>query len=305
MPKIYICDPGGHHKNIYAIRKTMEHLNIPFTSCSDLSQMDDTYDIALCITRYFPPDAFPKHCKVVYGPQFFVFPNDMSHPIHAHTYDPKRFFFNILSDWVDDLYRSFAPNLMLSYIACPFGIDMDAIQPVPHHSQRNKIIVYFKRRRQDYLNAVLKFLESKQESFILLQYGSYQEDEFKNHLKDTKFVIWLGTHESQGFAFQETQAANVPILVWDVKSMYDEYNYGSPVYQYLNPTEYPLTATTANCWSDACGKKIYEETELEEAYTFMKENMDTFSPREFVQDKLSLSATFHHLLKSVGYEAPV
>ena len=305
MPKVYICDQDGHHKNIYSIRKTMEHLNIPYTCCYDLSQMNDTYDIALCITRYFPPDAFPKHCKVVYGPQFFVFPNDMSHPIHAQTYDPKRFFYNVLSEWNNLVFKLFAPNLSLTYIACPFGIDMNAIQPVPHHSQRNKIMVYFKRRRNDYLDSVLKFLESKQESVILLQYGAYYDQDFKHKLRESKFVIWIGTHESQGFAFQETQASNVPILVWDVNSMYDEINYGSPVYQYLNPTEHPLTATTANCWSEACGKKIYEFSELEVAYTYMKENIDSFSPREFVQDKLSLSATFNHLLKSIGYEASV
>ena len=40
-------------------------------------------------------------------------------------------------------------------------------------------------------------------------------------LKQARFCIWIGRHESQGFAFQECLASNVPILVWDVQSMKD------------------------------------------------------------------------------------
>lgn len=295
--RVYIVQPNAHHKNVESIRKMMVANGVQYTECDDLSQINDSYTLAICCTRFFPPDAFPKNCKVIYGPQFFVFPDDENHPIHKHSYESGRFFYNSLSPWVKTLHEQFAPNLTLKFITCPFGLDVKSILEVPSANQRSKIMIYFKHRNPDHCNSVIRFLLSKNIEYELIQYGSYRDEEFKNKLQNTKFVIWIGSHESQGYAFQETLASNVPILLWDVRSMHDEYSKG---WVYRSYTQ-PLIATTANVWSPECGIKIFNENELESAFNEMNSKIETFSPRKVIEANVSLKTAFD---KMVSYLNP-
>jgi len=296
--KVYVCDSGSHHKNRESIRKMMMHNNIECFYSDDLSHIDDTYNIAICVSKFFPPDRFPKQCKVIYGPQFFVFPYS-SHDIHKYVYDPSRFFYNTLSNWNQQIHTRCAPTLSLTFAPIPYGIDIDHIQEVQQISQRNKIMIYFKHRHPSELNIVQEFLDAKKHEYNLISYGSYNDADFKHKLQETRFVIWIGSHESQGFGFQETQASNVPILLWDVTSMRDEYVGGRP---YGLPSGNPddLAATTANCWSDKCGIKFFRKEELADAYDRMNEQVGTFTPRKYIADRLSLKAAFENLLAIIG-----
>jgi hypothetical protein len=293
--RIYIVHPGAHHKNVESNRKMMAANGVSYTECDDLRHIDDSYTLALCNNVFFPPNAFPKNCKVIYGPQFFVFPDDQNHPLHKHTYERGRFFYNSLSPWVKTLHEQFAPNLSLKFITCPFGLDVDSIRTVPPPSQRSKVMIYFKHRHPDICNKVIQFLCSKNIDYDLIQYGSYNDADFKNRLQNTKFVIWVGSHESQGFAFQETLASNVPILLWDVRSMHDEY---SNRWVYKSYSQ-PLIATTANVWSPECGIKIFNENELESSFNEMNTKIDTFSPRMIIESAVSLKAAYQNLLASI------
>ena len=295
--RFYIVDPDAHHKNVESMRKMMSKNKIDYTLCNDLSQIDDSYTVAICETRFFPPDQFPKNCKVIYGPQFFVFPEDQTHPIHKYSYEPNRFFFNFLTEWNVTIFKEFAPNLTLSIIACPFGVDTETITIVK--TKRTRVMVYFKNRHPDTLNTVISFLKERNIDYYLFQYGSYKDSEFKEKLQDTKFVVWIGSHESQGFAFQETLASNAPILLWDVKSMYDEYNQGW-VYDRYKSSGKLLLATTANVWSDDCGIKFYEASELPNAFDKINANIDTFAPRKIIEEKVSLEAAFKNIIQAIS-----
>jgi len=293
--RIYIVHPGAHHKNVESIRKMMAANDVQYTECNDLSQIDDSYTLALC-NLFFPPSAFPKNCKVLYGPQFFVFPDDPNHPIHQYSYESGRFFYNSLSPWVKTIHEQFAPKLSLKFVTCPFGLDIDSIRQVPPPNQRSKVMIYFKHRNPDQCNSVIRFLLSKNIEYELIQYGYYRDEEFKNKLQNTTFVIWVGSHESQGFAFQETLASNVPILLWDVRSMHDEYSNG---WVYRSYTQ-PLIATTANVWSPECGIKFFEENQLESAFNEMNSKIEKFNPRSVIESRVSLKTAFHNILSQLN-----
>jgi glycosyltransferase involved in cell wall biosynthesis len=130
----------------------------------------------------------------------------------------------------------------------------------------------------------------------LFVYNNYKDIDFKNALQDTKFVIWVGRHETQGFALQETLASNVPVLLWDVKSMYEEYE-NAWCYAPYKSTGFPLYATAAPVWSDECGIKIYDASELESAYNEMNARLDSFTPRKYIEEKNSLNVAFENLKK--------
>jgi glycosyltransferase involved in cell wall biosynthesis len=293
--RVYIVQPRAHHKNVESIRKMMDVNNLPYTEHNDLSLIDDTYTLAICSTVFFPPDAFPRSCKVIYGPQFFVFPDDRNHPIHKYSYEDGRFFYNTLSQWNKIVHENLAPNLGLKFITCPFGVDIESIKEVPPADQRSRILVYFKNRHPDLLHEVTRFLESKHLEYDLICYGSYSDADYKDKLQNSKFVIWIGSHESQGFAFQETLASNVPILLWNVRSMHDEYSNGYP----YNSHTHPLLATTANVWSDECGIQFFDRSELETVFHEMSSRFETFSPRNVIKKHVSLTSAYQNLIEQI------
>lgn len=297
--KIYICDNGGHHKNVESIHKMMSINMVEYTFQANLNKLNETYDLVICTTDFFSPDSFPTNCKVIYGPQFFVFPDNRDHPIHAYQYDSSRFFYNTLSNWNSTIFKTFAPTLSLTVITCPFGIDFESILPVPALRFRSKILIYFKNRNPIHLSIIANFLKSKDIAYEIFCYGSYSDSEFKKKLRETLFVIWIGSHESQGFAFQETQASNVPILLWNVQSMYDEFN-GYCIYQHYKSSSNLLLATTANCWSDECGIQFYHEHEISTAFDLMNTKLESFTPRSYVESRISLKESFNNLLQQVG-----
>jgi hypothetical protein len=157
-------------------------------------------------------------------------------------------------------------------------------------------MIYFKFRHPDLANAVISFLRSKNIEYDLIQYGSYNDADFKNKLQNTKFVIWIGCSESQGFAFQETLASNVPILVWDARSVHDEYQNGYPYRGY----HHPLLATSATIWSPECGIKIFDKNQLEPAFNQMNSRIEAFNPRRVIEAEVSLTAAYRGILNAIG-----
>ena len=297
--KFYIIDQNAHHKNVQSIENMMIKNKVKFTRWHDLSQLDDTYDVVLSLVLHFEPHLFPKSIKVLYGPHFFVFPDDTNHKVYKYVHDSSRFFYNTLSDWNRIIHKSLAPKLALQFINCPFGLDIENIKQVPSLDTRTKVMVYFKLRHPDLLHMALTYLSERNISYYLIQYGSYKDEDFKELLQDTRFVIWIGRHESQGFAFQETLASNVPILLWDVRSMYDEYSNGW-IYESRKTSGFLLNATVAPIWSDKCGIKFYDREEFENAFHEMNKRLDTFAPRQFMEPLISLESTYANLLSALN-----
>ena len=292
-----------HHKNIESLRKTLHKFQIQYEEHANLEKLDSSFDVALCFSTYYPPSAFPTNCKVVYGPHFFVVPDDKNHPLYHHTYDTSRFFFNTLSPWVNTLYREFC-DLNLPFINAFFGIDTEAIHSVPIDSkERTHVMLYYKGGNNYRFSHVKKYLETHDIPYHYIKYGSYNDAHYKELMKTTKFIIWIDAHESQGFALQEALASNIPLLVWDVNSMFDELSHdGSVIYQSYKDKGYKMIATCAPYWSDKCGIRFTEEKDFVPLLTQMEETFQTFRPRDFIEETLSLEASMKNLLTCIGID---
>jgi hypothetical protein len=299
--KFYLCFVNAHHKNVESIHKMLRKQNVEFVDRTDLRDLDESFDVVMSSSTFFPPEAFPEKCKVIFGPQFFVFPEDTSHPLRKYNFNPEKFFYNCLSNWVGDLYREFWDPVTMNISPIPFGIDTDSIQAVNNIERRTKILVYFKNRHPNDLNYVLNNIP-KDENVIVFRYGSYSDSDYKQNLKEAKFVIWIGSHESQGFAFQECMAMNIPILLWDANTMYEEFSNGNFVFQNYKDKGYKLKSTTANVWSEQCGIKFHEKDEFEKCFKEMNESWKIFDPRKEIEENVSLDKAYHNLLKTIGLE---
>jgi hypothetical protein len=88
----------------------------------------------------------------------------------------------------------------------------------------------------------------------------------------------LGRHESQGFALEEALSCNVPLFVWDVTSMNQEYgqNYNN------------IPATCIPYWDERCGEVFYNFNEINDKFMFFMSNLHTYEPRQYILENLTI-----------------
>jgi glycosyltransferase involved in cell wall biosynthesis len=169
----------------------------------------------------------------------------------------------------------------------PFGVDTEKFTPLKNMNEKNKVLVYYKRRDPNELQYILNFFQNKNIEVKIFDYVTkYSEEEYLDYLQNSKFGIWLDAHESQGFALQEALSCNVPVLVWNIKYMSQEF--GS---NYVN-----IPATTIPYWDERCGEYFYESHELENIYDKFISKLDTYKPREYIIENLSMKVCENKLI---------
>jgi len=217
-----------------------------------------------------------KAYKVV-GPNLFVMPSDIPSDI--------RFDGTIYlqpCEWVVKLWQA------ANFTKCPLsswavGIDTDEFAPSSLPYSERRVMVYHKERDPQELVCILETLHALKIKYALVLYGRYNEREYKEMLAKTSFIVWHGCHESQGIAFQEAMACDVPILVCDVVSL------GQAKSSYrFSPKMLDFSATAAPYFDSSCGIKISDLCELSNAVQQMVDARDRFHPREFIKQNLSL-----------------
>ena len=87
----------------------------------------------------------------------------------------------------------------------------------------------------------------------------------------------MDAHESQGFAIEEALSCNVPLLVWNVTSMNQEFKSS-----YSN-----ISATTIPYWDERCGEFFHKSEEFIETFNMFLSKLDSYKPREFIFETLT------------------
>ena len=273
--RILLITTNLHHKNLGALRKYKNikideiHVNQGLDKL-DLSQYNCIYSpvYPICVENF--------SSRFLFGPHFSVFPE--KDKCDLITYKNKKTSYVILSDWVKKYF--FVPMTQHFKLEdVPFGVDTDTFKETLPIQQRQNVFIYYKRRDPHELEFVKKFLDSKGIQYKLFNYETrYHEKDYIDCLASSKYGIWIGSHESQGFALQEALSSNVPLLIWNVRSMHQEYKSS---YQYI-------PATTIPYWDDRCGEYFYERDEFETVFDKFVKNIDTYQPRQYVLENLSI-----------------
>lgn len=284
-----------HPKNRESMRRMCAVWNIEYEATNDKSKCNDPSVTILWLPMFWvSPDEFPGK-YILYGPHHSVFPQgDLVGPLNPEW--SKRCVYTTLSDWNLEVFKEFAHETVIPIAPLSFGIS-PAIEDCTSYPKSLDCIIYFKRRNPAYIQHAIQTLQQLNLTYKVFQYGSYQNQEYMNALKSTKLCIWIGTHESQGFAFQECLASNVPILCWDATTMFEELQQNSqPVYEYLRGQK-QLKSTTATQWSPQCGQIIYEQDQLRPAIEQMLNTYINYIPRNFILNKCSDTNTMRRILE--------
>lgn len=271
--KVLFIDINMHTKNLNALLKydiTMINYRGTDLDKFDLSQFDVVYSPSqpIDIKKY-------PNTKFIFGPHFSVFPEqhqiDIISGNNAIYVQPSK--------WVMDVWMSNPICNRIRVDVLPFGVDTVKFSPSKSIVERNEVFIYYKTRHPNEFNLLYSFLKNKNLNPRIFSYDNkYPEQDFINYSQQTKFAIWLGRHESQGFALEETLACDIPLLVWNSTSMNQEYNLNYP----------DIPATTIPYWDDRCGEYFTDIQELPDVYNKFISKLNDYKPREFILEKLSM-----------------
>lgn len=267
MIKLLIKEGFFHHKNAIGFRKILDYSNIILVSSIEEADIIYSPSNPIDVIKY------PMK-KFIFGPHFSVFPD---HKVMSLNNKYNNIYYIMPSKWPCDLWINEFKIKNIPIISAAFPVDINKFKP--NNLIKNKILIYFKSRKEEDLDFVLNFCKGEDLDFILFVYGKYKEDDYIKALDICKYGIWVGRHESQGFALEEALSCNVPLIVWDATSMSQEV--GS------NYNHIKTKSTTIPYWDKRCGEYFTRKEELSEVYNFFISKLNDYKPREYILENLS------------------
>lgn len=236
---------------------------------------DDT--VAL---RYL--DKLENYVKPIIGPNLYSLPRNIPDEVQI-----KNTPYIMPSQWIIDFWKQLGYSGIMWIWAT--WIDTHTFAPSQNPSS-NEVLVYIKKRSLDEERIVLQELEKKWILYSIIRYGAYAESDFQNVLSRVKYVIWLGCAETQGIALEEILSMNIPILVWDITflgqwtpaSKRDQDNFTYEESQFDIVTSVPY-------FDERCGFIVKSWNEIPKAIEVMEHAYNTYSPREYIIENLSLA----------------
>lgn len=264
----FFIEGWWHHKNRNGIELMIkEGIKVDF----DHYDTSKKYDWIISLSDF---KSYQNHDGgVIYGPHI-----ELNNILEKVPYLDGKSYINLLSNWLVDLTNSIIESD--KYLSLPFAVDVDKFIP---NEKNEKPIIYYKDVDISWFDKVTKKLGS---NFTIFDYSKgYNEIHFLEAISKAPYAIWIGRHESQGFAFQETMSCNTPIFVIDVNSLRDEVVNNKRNWVNFH-TDNPLIATAASYFDESCGL-ITNINDWENDYEVFIKNLNHYSPREFVVNKLS------------------
>ena len=208
----------------------------------------------------------------------------------------KKIIFNALSPWNKELLDTYGANPNVTYITLPFPVDVERFQPL---QKKKQFFIYIKLTPLSMIDAIhhmiVHYTELLQEyECRIFTYGHYQENDYLQYIQSAEFGIWVGRHESQGFALEEALSCNCPLFVYDITSMKDEYIDGSYPWEHF-PGDLP--ATSASYFDETCGAICRESGKLNNMFLSFLQVLPRFTPRQFVLNHLTVTQFIDNIKK--------
>ena len=265
---------NGPHKVVDNLIKSLEQEKIEYTI------NEEKYEHNFLVQ--YDATAHEKHSKIeqdttIIGPQVWMFDGYGQFLIENQNYYKKII---APSQWVKDKFIN-KFNIPEDKLAVwPVGIEEFNNIREPNYD----CLIYFKRREQKELDAVKQFLDNKNLSYKMVEYGTYGEDGFKQLVNSAKFCFLINGTESQGIAVQEIMSMGVPIIAWDIKEWLDQ------------GEAYRVPATSIPYWDERCGEVFFNIDDLEVTFSKFYATLDQYDPKAFIKDNLSFECSVKTLL---------
>lgn len=213
----------------------------------------------------------------VFGPGDYGSPQDST-----KLRDQDRFHFFIQpSQWYVDYFAPYSgkDKTVVWFV----GLDVDAFPDMSNEPKTVDVLIYDKIRwyRDERVTTVLgrltRLLDAQGKTYKVLRYGHHHHSDFYATLRQSKSMAFLCEHETQGLAYQEAMAFNVPVFAWDDEVIVD------PLM--LKPSG--LQVSSVPYFDDRCGVR-FKLDDMESAFARFWSKLPAFRPRDYVAENLDL-----------------
>jgi hypothetical protein len=221
-------------------------------------------------------------------------PGLLDHPaIKPSLMDDDRFRRYIVTcGWMEELFRPYYGSSVVRWFA---GIDTRSWPDASGLVKRYDCLIYDKiqwdrdRLVPDLLRPVQMELTRSGLSYAVLRYGDHKQATYRKLLARSRFMVFLSEHETQGLAYQEAMASNLPVLAWDPGFWVDPNR--------LKYTSNPVHACSVPYFNDECGATFCRPEQFDSALEAFVRRLDSFRPRQFVQQHLSFHSSAETYLR--------
>ena len=223
--------------------------------------------------------------RFIFGPHLSIFPDSKLQQIN----NKNNSIYIQPSPWARDVWINKGAEKYLPIKSFPFPVETEKFKPTLNKSERKNVFIMFKHRKPEELQFVEKYLKDRSIEFRCFRYNGYKEDDYVNYLQTCKYGIWIGRHESQGFALEEALSCNVPLLVWSVTNMRQQHGWtGCP----------DVPGTTIAFWDERCGEYFENKEDFETTYEKFLKQVDNYNPREFIEKTVSVKQCAENFTKT-------
>ena len=222
----------------------------------------------------------------VIGPGLFSSPLDRP----ALFEDPRNRLFLSTCQWHTDMFAPFYGNRLRRWFG---GFDVARYKPGRPEEKEVDVLVYDKVRFDRdgvYSQTVAPFLEMLEatgRTYQTIRYGDYVHQDYLRLLRRCRTMAFFCESETQGMAYQECLALDVPIFAWD------EGIWPDPKSKSISSS--PIPCTSVPYFDDGCGVRFRIHDMLPRWGMFWQQ-VDSFRPREFVARHMTLQASAERYL---------
>jgi hypothetical protein len=144
------------------------------------------------------------------GPNIVIFASDHESLLAAPEVDCVI----VPSDLVIEHYVEDCPSLRNRSFVWPAGVDTEFWRPM--HGDRRRILVFEKQNKGPVgpVDPYVAYLRRAGYQVSVLQYGRYTHTQYRDLLRDSQLMIGFVRDESQGIAWAEAWAMDVPTMIW-------------------------------------------------------------------------------------------
>jgi len=207
--------------------------------------------------------------------------------------DPRFVSYLVTCDWMRDLFGPVYGDKCRQWHA---GIDMERWVDTKADAKDIDFLIYDKVRweHDDYdvnlIQPILQRLRDKGLTYEVIRYKFYDYGTYQALLRRSRAMIFLCEHETQGMAYQECLASNVPILAWDNGHWLDP--------NWKRYSEGPVTASSVPYFSRECGERFVGIDDFDAALGKFLERKDAYTPRAYVERELSFAGSAELYMKA-------
>lgn len=269
-----------HSKNLNSLLASIKLLN--WTRVSTITDAN----LVFSGSEYIDPTLY-QNTRFIFGPHFCILPYDKLRRLANKNSIYIQPSMQVIVSW--NVHFSVQRPLKLEPYA--FGVDTDRFSP--SDCVKDRIFIYYKRRDPRELQLLESMFFQLNIQYSLVKYGEYEEADYISLLDEALYGIWLGSHESQGFALEEALSMNVPLLVWSSTHMDQEYG--------CDPSYMGITTPmiTAPYWDNRCGEVFYNQNELMSSFNKFRSKLLDYEPRKYIMENLTMKLRAEALDKLV------